>query len=117
MPEREEAYAGDVNKNRPADTQFLHFFISEASSLAEGDLIKKNRLSAVFSWGRIGESLLLRQKPRRLQQSAGLLPRAGFRFPRCKRKNTPCGVFFLLGQDRGIEPPSSAWEAEVLPLN
>ena len=48
MPEREEAYAGDVNKNRPADTQFLHFFISEASSLAEGDLIKKTAFRRFF---------------------------------------------------------------------
>ena len=32
-------------------------------------------------------------------------------------KKTPCGRLFLLERVRGIEPPYSAWEADVLPMN
>ena len=44
---------------------------------------------------------------------------AGVRFHHLSQKKNPAysAGFLFLERERGIEPPSSAWEADVLPLN
>ena len=64
---------------------------------------KKDTLLGVFCFGAVGGIRFSAEKPRRLQQSTGLLLRAAFRIPpSIEKKNRPIGQFFFSGAVGGI---------------
>ena len=101
-----------------------HLDASQAPVYTEQDVIRETHTSREFeaitgeTQRRLGRVLsndcLLYTSCRR--QNACDRTTSSLRGPYSKKKCHPFGWHFFLEQDTGVEPASSAWEADVLPM-